>query len=102
MNNDIDIKQAIEKETNILLLDNWQQQFIEFINYLINTDFEKLVFLLYRIDVSESKIKTLLNETTTINAGELIADAIIERLAEKKASREKYRQDGNIAEAEKW
>lgn len=72
------------------------------INHLINTDFEKLVFLLYRIDVSEKKIKALLDNTSSSNAGELIAQAIIERLEEKKASREKYKQAGEIPEDEKW
>lgn len=72
------------------------------INHLINTDFEKLVFLLYRIDVSEQKIKALLDNTASSNAGELIAQAIIERLEEKKASRAMYKQEGEISEDEKW
>ncbi|MBP9212997.1 MAG: hypothetical protein KBF36_00450 [Chitinophagaceae bacterium] len=72
------------------------------IENLINTDFEKLVFLLYRIDVSEQKINDLLQNTQAGNAGELIVQAIIERLAEKKASREKYKQEGEIAEEDKW
>ena len=32
----------------------------------------------------------------------IIVQAIIERLAEKKASREKYKQEGEIAEEDKW
>jgi cytidylate kinase len=59
-------------------------------------------FLLYRIDVSELKINDLLQNTQAGNAGELIVQAIIERLAEKKASREKYKQEGEIAEEDKW
>ncbi len=74
----------------------------EAINHLINADFEKLVFLLYRIDVNEQKIKSLLENTNTTNAGELITKAISERLAEKKASREKYKQEGEISEEDKW
>ncbi|HPH24759.1 MAG TPA: hypothetical protein PLW32_12800, partial [Chitinophagaceae bacterium] len=46
------------------------------IENLINTDFEKLVFLLYRIDVSEQKINDLLQNTQAGNAGELIVQAI--------------------------
>lgn len=91
--------------TNIDIITIEQLSFAELtaaINQLINTDFEKLVFLLYRIDVSEQKIKALLNNTTSSNAGELIAQAIIERLEEKKVSREKYKQQGEIAEEEKW
>lgn len=102
MSDDMIIKEQIEKEAGIVLQQNWQATFYEYINQLINTDFEKLVFLLYRIDVSEQKIKALLSNTTSSNAGELIAQAIIERLEEKKASRAKYKQEGEISEEEKW
>lgn len=77
-------------------------QLIDAINWLIIHDFEKLVFVLYRIDVSEAKIKTLLNKENTNFAATVIADAILERLAEKKASREKYKQDPPASEEEKW
>ena len=77
-------------------------QLIDAINWLIIHDFEKLVFILYRIDVSEAKIKTLLNKENTNFAAPVIADAILERLAEKKASREKYKQDSPASEEEKW
>ena len=77
-------------------------QLIDAINWLIIHDFEKLVFILYRIDVSEAKIKTLLNKENTNFAAPVIADAILERLAEKKASREKYKQDSPANEEEKW
>lgn len=96
------IQAQIEKEAGIALHENWQTNFQEYINHLINHDFEKLVFLLYRIDVSEQKIKTLLENTSAVNASELIAQAIIERLEEKKLSRAKYKQTGEIAEEEKW
>lgn len=77
-------------------------QLIDAINWLIIHDFEKLVFILYRIDVSEAKIKTLLNKENTNFAAPVIADAILERLAEKKASREMYKQDPPASEEEKW
>ena len=102
MSNEMIIKEQIEKEVGIVLQQNWQTNFHAYINHLINTDFEKLVFLLYRIDVSEKKIKALLDNTSSSNAGELIAQAIIERLEEKKVSREKYKQSGEISEDEKW
>ena len=77
-------------------------QLIDAINWLIIHDFEKLVFILYRIDVSEAKIKTLLNKENTNFAAPVIADAIQERLVEKKASREKYKQDSPASKKEKW
>lgn len=77
-------------------------ELIDAINWLIVHDFEKLVFILYRIDVSEAKIKVLLNKDNTNFAAPVIADAILERLEEKKASREKYKQDPSASEEEKW
>ncbi|MFN3298580.1 MAG: hypothetical protein ACK41Z_00150 [Sediminibacterium sp.] len=77
-------------------------QLIDAINWLIINDFEKLVFILYRIDVSEAKIKTLLNKENTNFAAPVIADAILERLEEKKVSRQKYKQDPSASEEEKW
>lgn len=79
-----------------------KNQLIDAINWLIINDFEKLVFILYRIDVSEAKIKRLLNKENTNFAAPVIADAILERLEEKKVSREKYKQDPSASEEEKW
>jgi len=79
-----------------------KKELIDAINWLIVHDFEKLVFILYRIDVSEAKIKVLLNKDNTNFAAPVIADAILERLEEKKASREKYKQDPSASEEEKW
>lgn len=77
-------------------------ELIDAINWLIVNDFEKLVFVLYRIDVSEAKIKSLLNKDNNHFAAPVIADAILERLEEKKASREKYKQDPFASDEEKW
>ena len=73
------------------------------INYLINQDFEKLVFYLYRIDVDESKMKYLLDQKEGENAAGLIADLIIDRQLQKIKSRQQFSQrDNNIDESEKW
>jgi hypothetical protein len=73
------------------------------INHLIEKDFEKLVRLLYRIDVYEEKLKTLLKENPTIDAGSLIADMIIERQLQKIKTREQFKQEDNSTnEDEKW
>ena len=96
------IQQDLEKETGIVLTDNFRVELAAFVNHLINTDFEKLVFLLYRIDVSESTIKQLLAVPSVNNAGQLIADAIIKRQLQKIESRQQFKQDINIAEEDKW
>ena len=96
------IKVDIEKEAGIILQQNWQPEFIEYINHLLDTNFEKLIFLLYRIDVDEAKIKALLHIKSNENAGEIIAQAIIERQLQKIESRKNHQQQNPIAEDEKW
>lgn len=72
-----------------------------FINDLINKDFQKLVFLLYRVDVNEHKLKRILKENEGVNAGNTIAQLIIERELQKINSRKQFQQ-GDISEEEKW
>ena len=62
-----------------------------FINKLIDKDFNKLVNLLYRIDISEQKLKIALqNEDKTISSGKTIAKLIIERQLQKLEFRKKF------------
>ena len=80
-----------------------KQELIEKINDLINTDFQKLVSILYRMDVSEKKLNQLLNENAGTNAALIIADLMIERQAEKIRSRQQFnKRDENISDDEKW
>ena len=80
-----------------------QKVLAEHINHLIKNDFEKLVGLLYRIDVNEQKLKTLLQQYTNEDAGNIIALLIIERQEQKIRSRQQFSQrDKNINEEEKW
>ena len=72
------------------------------INILIQSDFQKLVSILYRIDVSESKLKHLLNENPNYDASNIIADLIIERQLQKIKSRQQHHKDENISDDEKW
>ena len=59
------------------------QQLADYINQLILVNFERLVQLLYRIDVSEAKLKYLLKENPSEDAGRIIALLIIERQVQK-------------------
>jgi len=73
------------------------------INDLVNNDFQKLVSILYRMDVNETKLKQLLKDNPGTDAGMIIADLMIERQAEKIKSREQYsKRDENIHDDEKW
>lgn len=81
---------------------NIQEALAAFINSLINTNFERLVTLLYRIDVSEAKLKSMLNGAPGKNAGDIIAALIIERQLQKIKSRQQSSRDANIDENERW
>jgi len=73
------------------------------INDLINHGFERLVQLLYRLDIDETKLKKTLHDHPQHNAGEMIADLIIERQLQKIRSRQQFnQQDSDIDENEKW
>ena len=74
-----------------------------YINQLIQTDFQKLITLLYRIDVSENKLKQLLQQQPQEQAGKIIASLIIERQLQKIISRKQFTQkDDHFTEEEKW
>jgi hypothetical protein len=73
------------------------------ITHLIQTDFQKLVGILYRIDVNERKLKYLLQENVGEDAAFIIADLIIERQIEKIKSRQQFsRRNDNISDEDKW
>lgn len=67
-----------------------QYELSAYINQLIKTDFEKLVAILYRIDVSEEKLKYFLADNPNEEAGKIIAELIIERVQQKINSRKQF------------
>jgi hypothetical protein len=74
-----------------------------FIDDLIQNNFQKLVAILYKIDVSEKKLKQLLQESEGVNAAGIISTLIIERQQQKIESRKKFSpRPGNDEEEEKW
>ena len=77
---------------------------IQRINEWINNDFEHLLFLLYRIDVHEDKVRKLLKEHQGENAAEIIADLIISRQQQKMETRKlfKFKNPADISEDELW
>ncbi len=78
-------------------------ELVAHINQLISKDFARLVYLLYAVDVSEKKLKQLLTEHPTEDAGKLIALLILERQEQKKKSREQFKQkEEDIPEEDKW
>ena len=73
------------------------------VNHLIQFDFQKLVTVLYRIDVNEEKLKFMLEENTDKDASSIIADLIIERQIQKIKYRQQFSQgDKKMDDEDKW
>jgi hypothetical protein len=80
----------------------FKQKLAVYINDLINCDFEKLIYILYRVDISEKKLKEAL-ASSSADAGAFIAEMIIERQMQKVKTRSQYRgENKNISDEEKW
>ena len=85
-------------ELSLLNLETYsKEKLIDYLNEFINHDFSKVVQLLYRIDVSEAKLKKVLHENPNEDAAHLIADLIIERIAIAKKARASFSRDNNNA-----
>lgn len=77
------LKKVQSEEELLVLLSQYVQE-------LIDTDFAKLINTLYRIDVSEAKIKRALDLSKPKDANKIIAQLIIEREKQKIKTREDY------------
>lgn len=73
------------------------------INELLTHDFQRLVSILYRVDVDEIKLRYLLAKHPDTDAGIIIADLLIERQLQKINTRSGYNSTSEpIDENEKW
>ena len=72
------------------------------INGLLQHDFEKLVYILYRVDVDEQKLKKMLEYNSDIPSAEVIANLLVERQAAKIKTRQQYRQNQVNDDEERW
>ena len=78
-------------------------QLSAYINTLIKNNFDKLITYLYRIDINEQKLKSLLQKNPDEDAGNIIATLIIERQQQKIKTREQFSQSNDkFDEEEKW
>jgi hypothetical protein len=91
---------------NVLTLKEFTEKLENYINELILSDFDKLLQLLYRVDVSEAKLRRILKENPGENAAKIIAELIIERQIQKKKSRQAYgnrdHRSSDNAEPDAW
>jgi hypothetical protein len=82
--------------------ESFERLLAEKINFLVGNDFPSLVNILYRIDVSELKVKQVLKDHPDADAGALIASLIIERMLAKAKNRNNFRPNSPIPDDEKW
>jgi tetrahydromethanopterin S-methyltransferase subunit A len=79
------------------------ERLIDYLNNLADNNFEKLISLLYRMDIDEEQIRKMLRANPDTNAGVMIAELMIVRQVQKIESRRKFNQrDNNIDENDKW
>lgn len=65
-------------------------------------DFNKLVQILYRVDVDEKKLKVLLQENKETDAAVIIADLLLQRQEEKIKTKQEFKPSDDIPDEEKW
>lgn len=94
--------QTLQSATTAAEAATLRQQIEQEINALIDTDFNRLVQLLYSIDVDEQQLKAALRQQTDIDAAHLIAGMLITRLKEKAASRTHVKPPDITDGEERW
>ena len=67
-----------------------QEKLTAFINELIVNDFQRLITILYRVDVDEKKLKRILLENAGTDAAEIITTLVIEREIQKIETRKQF------------
>jgi hypothetical protein len=105
MENDESIDSLLLKINNQLSIfekEELKSQLIFYINHLLLNDFNKLVWLLYKVDVNEEKLKMLIQESPQTDAAILISELLIQRQQEKIISKQNFKPTNDIAEEEKW
>ncbi|MBN1633382.1 MAG: hypothetical protein JW917_04370 [Ignavibacteria bacterium] len=92
LNDHLDIKQTSLELNNTAIqnYENLRDKLIEVIHYLLNNDVQKLLTAVYRIDVSEEKFKSAMENENINLISESIADLIFERELQKVKYRKKF------------
>lgn len=101
----MDITATLQKFTarlSILEKEDIKKDLSVYLNYLLINDFSALVQILYRVDVSEQKIKAVLKENTEANAGDLLAELLLQRREEKTAARNSFPSADAPSNEERW
>ncbi len=81
-----------ENSIHIADQETLKKNLVEVITYLIDHNFEKLLLILYRIDVDEERAKKLLAKNLPEAAPEVLAELIIQRQIKKEEVKRSFQQ----------
>jgi hypothetical protein len=70
--------------------ENLRLKMIHAFSYLLDHDISRMMNILYRADVDEDKLKSLLIDSAQLPSAEIIADAYIERQKQKVETWKRY------------
>lgn len=73
-------------------VDTFKNKLTNIIRYLLDKDFEKLLHAMYRIDINEEKLKTVLASESPEDVAPNLASLIIERELQKVETRRRYKE----------
>lgn len=79
-----------------------KERLVFYVNHLLLHDFNKLVQILYRVDVDERELKALLQENKETDAAVIITDLLLHRQEEKLKTKEALKSKNDIPDEDKW
>ena len=88
----------LQVQSEIEIIPEVRQLLIKKIEELLNNNFEKLMGILYRIDVSEQIVRKALDSYSGQELYETIADLIIQRQIEKAVLRKRFSNNSDERE----
>jgi hypothetical protein len=92
----------LNDQVSLLEKQELREQLVFFINYLLLNDFDKLVRILYTVDVNEEKLKTILQDNPQTDAAEIITNLLIQRQQQKIETKQAFKKDTDISEEDGW
>lgn len=93
--------QTIVASPSVTEAEDEKKALAAYLNHLLLNDFSALVQTLYRVDVSEEKVKGVLRENPAADAGDLLAELLVQRQKEKAPATGAFRKD-RPSEEEAW
>ncbi len=87
-----------EQMLEVTSAEAFKNSLAEMIAFLIDHNFEKLLWILYRIDVDEEKAKTLLGKHLPEDAPTVLADLIYQRQLKKEELKQQFENTAKLYE----